>query len=174
MKFLDDWLNAVWGKKFGLHVNFCRMIQKGLFVIFLKSHNMQERILKKGFWNVGHSLFRAYAWSPNGNFDKVIERSSPNWVEIKNLQAEFWPFISHIFKPLGDVLQIEESRFTLPHMIARVLVALSPDVVFPDIISLELEGEKFSWEVSLLCNLHACFHCKLNGHLKKKCLAIKL
>ena len=39
-KFFDEWLNAVWGKKFGFHVNFCRMIQKGLFVIFLKTHNM--------------------------------------------------------------------------------------------------------------------------------------
>lgn len=34
-KFLDDWLNVVWGKKFGLHVSFCIMIRKGIFVIFL-------------------------------------------------------------------------------------------------------------------------------------------
>ena len=67
---------------------------------------MQERILKKGFWNVGHSLFRAYPWSANGNFDEVIKKQTPNWVEIKNLHAEFWPFISHILKPLGSVLQI--------------------------------------------------------------------
>ena len=48
---------------------------------------MQERILKKSFWNVGHSLFKAYPWSTNGNFDEVIKKSMPNWVEIKNLHA---------------------------------------------------------------------------------------
>ena len=51
----------------------------------------------------------------------------------------------------------------------HVLVALDPDMIFLDIISFNLEGESFSWEVSLLGNLHACFHCKLNGHIKKNC-----
>ena len=86
-KFLDDWLNVVWGKRVILHVNFYRMIHKGLFIIFLKTHNMQERILKKTFWNVDHSLFQAYPCSTNGNFDEVIKKSMPNWVEIKNLHA---------------------------------------------------------------------------------------
>ena len=49
---------------------------------------MQERILKKCFWNVGHSLFRAYPWSVNGNFDEVIKKSMLNWVKIKNLHAK--------------------------------------------------------------------------------------
>ena len=54
------------------------MIQKGLFVIFLKPHNMQERVLKKGFWNLEHSLFRGYPWSSNGNFDEFIKKSTPS------------------------------------------------------------------------------------------------
>ena len=82
---------------------------------------MQERILKKGFWNVGHSLFRAYPLSVNGNFDEVIKKYMLNWVEIKNLHAKFWPFISHILKPLGSSLQIEESKVTLPHLNVCIL-----------------------------------------------------
>ena len=35
-KFFDDWLASVWGKKLGIYVTYYRMIQKGLFVIFLK------------------------------------------------------------------------------------------------------------------------------------------
>lgn len=128
--FFDDWIANVWGKKLGIHVNFCRMIQKGLFVIFLKSHNMQDRVLKKDFWNVGCSLFREFPWSPKGNVEQVIARSSPNWVEIKNLQPEFWPFIPQIQNPLGSVLQVEESRTTLPHLNARLLLHLIPRLCF--------------------------------------------
>ena len=73
-------------------------------------------------------------------------------MEIKNLNAEFWPFIDHILKPIGSVLQIEDSRITLPHLNMHALVALELGVCFLDIISLNLEGEYFSWEISLLGN----------------------
>ena len=52
-KYLDDWINNVWGKKLSIVVSFNRMIQKGMFVIFFKNHTMQEKVLKKSFWNVG-------------------------------------------------------------------------------------------------------------------------
>lgn len=103
-KNFDDWVENVWGKKLGIHVSFYRMIQKGLFVVFFRSHNMQERVLKKVFQSIGHSLFRAFPWSPKGNYEQVVERFSPNWVELKQLQQEFWPFIPQILKPLGSML----------------------------------------------------------------------
>ena len=86
---------------------------------------------------------------------------------------EFWPFIPQILKPLGSVLQVEKSRVTLPHLNARVLLALAPEVNFPDNISVDLEGERICWEIALLGNLNACFHCKLNGHTKKDCLTLQ-
>ena len=54
------------------------MIQKGLFVIFLKNHSKQERVLQKRFWNAGRSMFKVYLWSPKGDFDKVVARAPPN------------------------------------------------------------------------------------------------
>ena len=38
--FFDDWLAIVWGKKLGIYVTYFHMIQKGMFVVFLKNHNM--------------------------------------------------------------------------------------------------------------------------------------
>ena len=87
--FFDDWLATVWGKKLGIYVTYCRMIKKGMFVVFLKNHKMQESILEKKFWNVGRSIFRAYPWSPKCNIEKMVARAPPNWVEIKNLNVEF-------------------------------------------------------------------------------------
>ena len=133
---------------------------------------MQERVLEKRFWNVGRSMFKVYPWSPKDDFDKVFARAPPNWVEIKNLNVEFWPFIPQILKLLGFVLQVEQSRVTLPHLNAKVLLALALEVNFPDNISLDLEGERFCWEISLLGNLNACFNCRLNDHTKKDCPAL--
>lgn len=163
----------MWGKKLGIYVTYCRMIQKVLFVIFLKNHNMQERVLEKRFWNVGRSVFRVYPWSPKGEFDKVVAKASSNWVKIKNLNLEFLPFILQILKPLGSVLQVEQSRVTLPHLNGRVLLVLASEDDFPDRISLELEGEKYCWEIALLGNLNAYFHCRHNGHTKKDCSSLQ-
>ena len=49
-------------------------------------------------------MFRAYPWSPKCNIEKIVARAPQNWVEIKNLNAEFWSFIPQILKPLGSVL----------------------------------------------------------------------
>ena len=70
-------------------------------------------------------------------------------------------------QPLGFVLQVEESKHTLPHLNVRVLGPLVPDIDFPEAISMVLEEESFLWEVSLLGNLGSCFHYKKNGHAKK-------
>ena len=72
-KYLDDWINNVWGKKLGIVVNFSRMIQKGLFVIFFKNHAMQEKVFKKKIWNIGQTMFRAFPWSLKGKIEDVAQ-----------------------------------------------------------------------------------------------------
>ena len=32
--FLNDWFHKVWGQKLGFHFTYCRMLQKGLFILF--------------------------------------------------------------------------------------------------------------------------------------------
>ena len=64
------------------------------------------------------------------------------------------------------------TRYTLLHLNARVLLNLATDIEFPEIISMNLEEERFVWEVSLLGNLGSCFHCLKNGHTKEDCLTI--
>ena len=89
-KYLDDWINNFLGKKLGIVVNFSRMIQKGLFVIFFKNHAMEEKVFfLKSFWNVGQKMFRALPWSPKGKIEDVTQGVSPFWVEILGVQPKF-------------------------------------------------------------------------------------
>lgn len=105
---------------------------------------MQEGVLKKNFRNVRQSLFRAFPWSPKGNLEQVVTRSTPIWVELKDLPADFWPFIPQILRSLRNVMQIENSRATLPHLNARILIALQPEVNFPDRVSLDIESDRYN------------------------------
>jgi hypothetical protein len=43
-KFFDDWIANVWGRKLGIHVTFCRRIQKGILWF-----SLSPITFKKGF-----------------------------------------------------------------------------------------------------------------------------
>ena len=118
-------------------------------------------------------MFRVLPWSPKGKIEDVAQRVSPFWVEILGVQPEFWPFLSHILKPLGSVLQVEDTKITLPHLNARVLLAPNPGIGFPENISVNFEGEPFIWKINKLGDIGACFHYKSNGHSKKECPLLK-
>ena len=94
-------------------------------------------------------------------------------MEILGVQPEFWPFLSQILKPLGSVLQVNDTKITLPHLNARVLLAPNPGIAFPENISINFEGEPFIWKINKLGDIGACFHYKSNGHNKKECSFLK-
>ena len=92
---------------------------------------------------MGKSLFRAFPWFQTVNVEEIFAMASPNWVEIENLNVEFWPFIRQLLKHIGSHLQIGQFKTTLPHLNARVPVTLEPEIVFPNNISLNIYFEAF-------------------------------
>lgn len=39
-KLFDEWITKIWRSKLGIQVSFFRMVQKGIFVVFFKSHGI--------------------------------------------------------------------------------------------------------------------------------------
>lgn len=168
-KFLDDWFYNYWNLKLGHSISFCRQLQKGLFVIFFKTAEAQEAVLKRQYWNVGNTTFRALAWTPDAIHEEVLALSAPRWIIVKSLPPYLWRFITQLLEPLGKVIRFDESSRLVPHMDARALVSIKPGIEIPSTLEINILGEVISCPLEILGGLNACFLCKKEGHLRRDC-----
>ena len=114
-KFMDDWFHHYWNNKLGLHISFCRQIQKGLYVIFFVNHDAQTEVLKKQYWNVGSTSFRAIAWSPEAIHEEVLTLSAPRWILVKKIPPFLLHFLLHLLEPIGKIIRMDETVRLVPH-----------------------------------------------------------
>lgn len=111
-------------------------------MVFLKNSKQAETsIEQRDFWNMVKSIFRVVPWNPKFSLCKVLIRSVPRWVEIKNVPRQLWAFISHASKSVGEVFQVENTRATLPQMNARILLVVSLENPIPYIICFQIENK---------------------------------
>ena len=172
-KFLDDWFHNYWNLKLGYQISFCRQIQKGLFVVFFNSNESQLAVLKKEYWTVGNTTFRALAWNSEANLDEVVALSAPRWILIKHIPPFLWRFIPQLVEPLGKFLRMDDSVRLVPHLDARVLIALKPGQDLPKELNITIANEVVSCPIETLGGLNACFLCRREGHLRKDCPIIR-
>ena len=113
--FLNDWFHKVWGQKLGFHFTYCRMLQKGLFILFFCDNKAQKAIVDKQFWRVGSCEFRAIPWTLEATQDEVLALSSPRWIILGNLPPFLLMLIPQALEPLGKVLRIDQSNTLIPN-----------------------------------------------------------
>lgn len=116
------------------------MIQRGLFVILLKNHEMHEVIIKKWFWSIGKTVFRALAWLPEALNEEILALSSSRCMIIKKVPPKICNFIPLLLDPYERVIKIDNTKSPLPHSNIRALVSLTPGVNIPDWTLLKLDG----------------------------------
>ncbi|XP_059064486.1 uncharacterized protein LOC131856648 [Cryptomeria japonica] len=172
-KFMDDWFHNFWNNKLGYHILFCRQIQKGLYVVFFVNSEAQKEVLKRQFWSVGASTFRALAWSLDVLHDEVLALAAPRWVLVKNVPPFLWHFLPQLMEPLGKTIRMDESARLVPNMDARLLISLLPGKEIPESIVVDIANESFTCPLEVLGGLNACFLCRKEGHLRRDCPIIK-
>lgn len=166
---MNKWLQDVWVNKLGFQFLFCRMIQKGLFLIFFDNKESQSKILNKQFWSVGNSSFRVVHWDPEACNDEILTLSCPKWITIKNVPTFLWYCVDKIAEPLGKIVKIDSSPSVLPHLDARLLIALKPDMVYPSEIVIRLNNKTYCCSIEYMGGIDAYHFCKVSGHFRSKC-----
>lgn len=172
-KYMDEWFKNVWEKKLGFHFYYCRMVQKGLFVIFFNNPTSQQEIVNKEFWTVGRVTFRALAWHPEALEEEVLALSSPRWLIIKHVPPHLWKFVPLMLEPFGKVFKTDETKSPLPHSDARVLVSLTPGMDLPQILEIKLKSGSITCTLETLRGLNACYLCHREVHIRRNCPLIK-
>lgn len=124
-KSLNELFKNVWLKKLGFQIFFCKMIQKGLFLIFIKDPKMQESITDKQYWRIGKYTFRVLKWMLDAINDELMALLCPRWIIVKNVPLFLQSLVPQILDYLGKVLKQDDVKFTLPHMDVRVLISLN-------------------------------------------------
>lgn len=168
-KFLDNWFHNLWNLKLGLKISFCRQIQKGFYLIFFNSHEAQRETLKRQYWTVGNTSFRALALSLEVVSDEVLALSSPRWVILKDVPPFLWHFLPQLMEPFGKMIRIDKTTRLVPNLDARMLVSIKPGIDIPPSLTVNVNEETFVFPIEMLGGLNACFLCKKEGHLQKNC-----
>lgn len=166
-KFLDDWLHSLWNLNLGLKISFCRQIQRGLYIIFFANPESQGEVLKRHYWTVRKTSFRALAWSLEAVNEEILALSCPRWVIIKDVSPFLWKFLPQLLEDFGKIIHIDETSHLVPNIDARILLSIKPGVDIPSNLNLNIGGDFFVCPVEILGGLNACFLCKRDEHLRK-------
>jgi len=68
---------------------------------------------------------------------------------------------------------LEETRASLPHLDARVLISLNTGVDIPDKIGINKGVSIIYCNIEIMGGLNACFLCEKEGHQKRDCPKIR-
>lgn len=78
-----------------------------------------------------------------------------------------------MLEPYGSMIKIDDTRSPLPHSDARVLVSLSPSKELSGAIEIQLNNGNVCCEIESLGGLNACYLCRREGHIRRKCPLIR-
>ena len=80
----------------------------------------------------------------------MVALSAPRWVLIKHIPPFLWRFIPQLVEPLGKNLHMDDLVRLVPHLDARVLIALKPGHDLPKELSITIDKEKISCPIKTL------------------------
>ncbi|XP_024005989.1 uncharacterized protein LOC18010805 [Eutrema salsugineum] len=167
-------LNHMWGKgrKIEIHLN---ALARNMLVR-IPNDFIRAKVLEKGIWYVGDSLFHTAQWASNHSSKSPELVSLPLWVHLKGIPLDLrtqWG-LSLISGLVGEPIETDDFTKNLVSLtLARAKVTVDLTKPLPDVVEFERQnGEVVEVMVEFPWLLPTCAHCKELGHVQRNCLQL--
>uniref|UniRef100_A0A803PRM4 DUF4283 domain-containing protein n=1 Tax=Cannabis sativa TaxID=3483 RepID=A0A803PRM4_CANSA len=142
LSVIDGFIRRVWKGK----VDKVGSLSYGVFLVQFDTVEIRDEILNGGYVFFNNRPVVMKAWDPKVNFKKEDIRSVPIWIQLPDLELNYWgeKSLFKIVGQLGTPLQVdamtkERNKLSYP----RVLIEVAIQQEFPDRILFEDEhGDK--------------------------------
>ncbi|KAJ4890343.1 hypothetical protein Rs2_30091 [Raphanus sativus] len=169
-------LNHMWGK--GIKLEMHNNPSSRSILVRITSDYLKQKILEKGYWYVGDSLFHTEQWTSNHSSKVPSFQSIQIWAHLTGIPLDLrhQDGLSLVAGLVGEPKETDDFTknlvsLTLSH--AKVEVDLTKPL--PDVVEFTRQsGEVVEVIVTYPWLPPTCSYCKELGHIAKNCLLIPL
>ncbi|XP_022547417.2 pollen-specific leucine-rich repeat extensin-like protein 1 isoform X1 [Brassica napus] len=167
-------LNHMWGKgrKLEIHNNPAQRT----VLVRIQSDYLKQKILEKGYWYVGDSMFYTIQWTSVHTSQSPSPKSIQLWAHLTGvpLDLRHQQGLSLVAGLVGEPKETDDFTKNLVSLtLSHVKVELDLTKPAPDVVEFTREsGEVVEVLVSYPWLPPSCSHCKELGHIAKNCLLL--
>lgn len=160
------------GKKLEIHNNPAQRTM----LVRVHSDYLRQKILEKGYWYIGDSMFYAIQWTSLNSSQPPAPKSIQLWAHLTGvpLDLRYQEGLSLVAGLVGEPKETDDFTKNLVSLtLAHVKVELDLTKPAPDVVEFTREsGEVVEVSVTYPWLPPTCSHCKELGHIAKNCLLL--
>lgn len=133
----------------------------------------QEKVLKRGMWNIVGVPMVVTKWSPKSEEEKQEENEIPMWVHLRKVPLHMysWQGISFMTSTVGFPDKLHPETLACTNMeVAKVFVNVDISKALPKEIEFSKDGKEFTVEFHYPWLPAKCSVCGKWGHTERVCI----
>jgi len=169
-------LNHMWGK--GIRLEIHNNPASRSLLVCITSDYLKKKILEKGYWYVGYSMFHTEQWTSTHSTKAPSFKSIQIWAHLTGipLDVRHQDGLSLVAGLVGEPKETDDFTKNLVSLsLSHAKVEVDLTKALPDVVEFTRQsGEVVEVTVSYPWLPPTCSHCKEMGHIAKNCLLIPL
>ncbi|CAF2060744.1 unnamed protein product, partial [Brassica napus] len=167
-------LNHLWGK--GKRLEIHNNPSSRTVLVRITSDYLKQKILEKGYWYVGDSLFHTQQWTSTTKSTAPSFSSIKIWVHLTGIPLDLrhQDGLSLVAGLVGEPKETDDfTKNLVSPTLAHAKVEVDLTKPLPDVVEFTRQtGEVVEVLVTYPWLPPSCSHCKELGHIAKNCLLI--
>lgn len=167
-------LNHMWGKGKRVEVHTNPLSRSML--VRIPSDYLKQKIIEKGVWYIGESMFHAVQWSSSASAAAPPPQTIQIWAHLTGIPLDLRhnAGLSLVAGLVGDPKETDDFTKNLVSLtLSHVKVAVKLTDPLPNVVEfVRQSGEVVEVQVSYPWTPPTCSHCKELGHVARNCLLL--